>query len=204
MTSDDESQLISRLLQGEQKAYCQLVDTYQNSMYAVAVNIVGSAQAEEVVQDAWLSVVRNLARFEGRSSLKTWLLIITANIAKSRYRNNRRELLLSPYPAPHGTLGDVPFSILDGHWLMAPLGWHEDTPEALLSESELRECLEDALQCLPEMQRNVLLMRERQGLALEEIGHLLEISPSNVRVLLHRARSKVFASMEHFEVAGHC
>src|SRR5690349_6028486 len=100
----DDTQLLERLLAGEQKAFKELVSTYQSPMRAVAYAIVGQRHVEEVVQDAWLSVVRNIGRFEGRSSLKTWLLTITANSAKSRYKLNRREVLLDDLPSPHGTI----------------------------------------------------------------------------------------------------
>ncbi|MGL6241406.1 RNA polymerase sigma factor [Pseudomonas sp.] len=200
----DDAQLLERLLAGEQQAFKELVSTYQSPMRAVSYAIVGNRHADEVVQDAWLSVVRNLNKFEGRSSLKTWLLTITANSAKGRYKQNRREVLLDDLPSPHGTVDDDRFSTADGHWLVAPFAWHQDTPEALLTQNELRECLEHTLLSLPELQRSVLLLRERQGLELEEICNLLEISLSNVRVLLHRARLKVFATVEHFEETGEC
>ena len=110
MAAADDAHLLERLLKGEQRAYKDLVNTYQSAMRAVAYAIVGQRHADEVVQDAWLSVVRNLAKFEGRSSLKTWLLTITANSAKSRYKQNRREVLLDDLPSPHGTIGDERFS----------------------------------------------------------------------------------------------
>ncbi len=199
----DDSELLSRLLAGDQQAFRTLVATYQGAMRAVAIAIVGGAQADEVVQDAWLAAVRNLDGFQGRSSLKTWLLTITANTAKSRLRKVRRELSLDDLPAPHGSIDDARFAA-DGHWSPAPLAWHEDSPEALLAEDELRECLEETLASLSELQRSVLLLRERQGLELEEICNLLDVSLSNVRVLLHRARLKVFATLEHFEETGEC
>ena len=203
MATADDGDLLKRLLGGEQQAFRELVITYQSAMRAVAYAIVGSRHADEVVQDAWLSVVRNLAGFEGRSSLKTWLLTITANAAKNRYKQNRREVLLDDLPSPHGTIGDDRFSS-DGHWLLAPLAWHQDSPEALLTEDELRECLERTLISLPQLQSSVLVLRERQGLELEEICNLLELSLSNVRVLIHRARLKVFVTVEHFEETGEC
>lgn len=199
----DDSELLSRLLAGDQQAFRTLVATYQGAMRAVAIAIVGSAQADEVLQDAWLATVRNLDGFQGRSSLKTWLLTITANTAKTRLRKVRREVSLDDLPAPHGSIDDSRFAA-DGHWSPAPLAWHEDSPEALLAEDELRECLEKTLLSLSDLQRSVLLLRERQGLELEEICNLLEVSLSNVRVLLHRARLKVFATVEHFEETGEC
>ncbi|QRY79089.1 RNA polymerase sigma factor [Pseudomonas sp. PDNC002] len=202
MQSDD-SELLSRLLAGDQQAFRTLVAAYQGAMRAVAIAIVGSTHADEVVQDAWLAAVRNLDGFQGRSSLKTWLLTITANTAKSRLRKVRRDVSLDDLPAPHGSIDDSRFAA-DGHWSAAPLAWHEDSPEALLAEDELRECLEKTLLSLSDLQRSVLLLRERQGLELEEICNLLEVSLSNVRVLLHRARLKVFATVEHFEETGEC
>jgi len=199
----DDTELLKRLLAGEQQAFRELVSTYQGAMRAVAYAIVGNRHADEAVQDAWLAVVRNLVSFESRSSLKTWLLTITANAAKNRYKQNRREVLLDDLPSPHGTIDDDRFSAV-GHWLLAPLAWHQDTPEALLTEHELRECLEQTLLSLPQLQSSVLVLRDRQGLELEEICNLLQISLSNARVLVHRARLKVFATVEHFEETGEC
>jgi len=203
MNYPTDSALLSRLLAGEQKAFRELVATYQGAMRAVAFAIVGSRNADEVVQDAWLAVVRNLEGFQGRASLKTWLLTITANTAKTRLKHNRREVLLDDISSPHGSIGDERFAD-DGHWLLAPYAWHQDTPEALLTEAELRECLEKTLASLSELQGSVLHLREREGLELEEICNLLQVSLSNVRVLLHRARLKVFATLEHFEETGQC
>lgn len=198
-----DAALLLRLRAGEQRAFRELVATYQGAMRAVAIAIVGNRFADEAVQDAWLSVVRNLQGFEQRSSLKTWLLTITANSAKSRLKGSRREVLLDDLPAPHGTIGSERFAA-DGHWLTAPAAWHEDSPQALLEEQDLRECLEHTLASLSEMQSSVLMLRERQGLELEDICNLLDVSLSNVRVLLHRARLKVFATLEHYQETGQC
>lgn len=203
MSQPADADLLPRLLAGEQGAYREMIQAYQGAMRAVAYAIVGNRHADEVVQDAWLAVVRNLEGFQQRSSLKTWLLTIVANTARSRLKQNRREVLLDDLPAPHGTVGDSRFAE-DGHWATAPFAWHEDSPEALLTEEELRQCLEKTLLSLSDLQRSVLLLRERQGLELEEICNLLEVSLSNVRVLLHRGRLKVFATLEHFEETGQC
>ncbi|MBD2839357.1 RNA polymerase sigma factor [Pseudomonas sp. JM0905a] len=203
MSHPADADLLPRLLAGEQGAFRELIGAYQSAMRAVAYAIVGQRYADEVVQDAWLAVVRNLDGFQQRSSLKTWLLTIVANAARSRLKQNRREVLLDDLPAPHGTVDDARFAE-DGHWAARVPAWHEDSPEALLTEDELRECLEKTLLSLSEMQRGVVLLRERQGLELEEICNLLEISLSNVRVLLHRGRLKLFATLEHFEETGQC
>ncbi|MDM9653411.1 RNA polymerase sigma factor, partial [Pseudomonas wenzhouensis] len=145
-----DSELLGRLLAGEQTAYRDLVAQYQGAMRAVAYAIIGSRHADEVVQDGWLAVVRSLAGFQGHASLKTWLLTITANTAKTRLKHNRREVLLDDLPAPHGTVGDQRFAE-DGLWLLAPHAWHQDSPEALLTEGELRQCLEHTLASLSEL-----------------------------------------------------
>ncbi|WP_337058082.1 RNA polymerase sigma factor [Pseudomonas sp. USHLN015] len=203
MAAPADDELLPRLRAGQQQAFRELIDTYQGAMRAVAFAIVGGRHAEEVVQDAWLAVVRSLDSFQQRSSLKTWLLTIVANTARTRLKQSRREVLLDDLPAPHGTLDDTRFAA-DGHWLVAPSAWHEDSPEALLAEEELRQCLEKTLLSLSDLQRSVLLLRERQGLELQEICNLLEVSLSNVRVLLHRGRLKLFATLEHFEETGQC
>ncbi|AMO74977.1 DNA-directed RNA polymerase sigma-70 factor [Pseudomonas sp. NBRC 100443] len=198
-----DGELLARLRAGEDAAFREMVAAYQGAMRAVALAIVGSAHADEVVQDAWLAVVRHLDGFQGRSSLKTWLLTVTANTAKSKLRQVRREVSLDDLPAPHGSIDDSRFAA-DGHWSAAPLAWHSDSPEALLAEDELRECLEKTLLSLSDLQRSVVLLRERQGLELQEICNLLSLSLSNVRVLLHRGRLKLFATLEHFEETGQC
>ncbi|WP_349654698.1 RNA polymerase sigma factor [Pseudomonas sp. R3.Fl] len=198
-----DGELLARLRAGEDAAFREMVAAYQGAMRAVALAIVGSPHADEVVQDAWLAVVRHLDGFQGRSSLKTWLLTVTANTAKSKLRQVRREVSLDDMPAPHGSIDDSRFAA-DGHWSAAPLAWHSDSPEALLAEDELRECLEKTLLSLSDMQRSVVLLRERQGLELQEICNLLSLSLSNVRVLLHRGRLKLFATLEHFEETGQC
>jgi RNA polymerase sigma-70 factor (ECF subfamily) len=201
--SIEEDELLARLRAGEEPAYRELVGTFQGAMRAVARAIAGPRFAEEVVQDAWLAVVQHLDGFQQRSSLRTWLLTITANAARTRLRHGRGEVSLEDLPGPHGTIGVERFAA-DGHWRVAVAQWHDDTPEALLSAQELRDCLDRTIDSLSDLQGSVLLMRERQGLELEDICNVLDISLSNVRVLLHRARLKVFATLEHFEETGQC
>lgn len=127
MAAPADSELLPRLRAGEQRAFRELIDTYQGAMRAVAFAIVGSPHADEVVQDAWLAVVRSLDGFQQRSSLKTWLLTIVANTARTRLKQSRREVLLDDLPAPHGTVDDTRFAA-NGHWLAGPATWHEDSP----------------------------------------------------------------------------
>ncbi|WP_395606692.1 RNA polymerase sigma factor [Pseudomonas sp. B22129] len=191
-----EAHLLGRLMRGDQAAYSEMVSSYQGAMRAVASAIAGHRHVDDVVQDAWLAVVRGLSGFQGRSSLKTWVLTITANQAKGRYGRSRRDGVLE------GRSDDGCFCTVTGQWLSAPSGWHEDTPEALLSENELRECIEYALEELSELQSGVLLLRERVGLELEEVAELLGVSLCNARVLLHRARIRVFAAIDRYQACG--
>jgi RNA polymerase sigma-70 factor (ECF subfamily) len=192
----DEAQLLGRLLRGEQSAYCDLVNAHQGAMRAVASAIAGHRHVDDVVQEAWLAIVRGLVGFQGRSSLKTWMLTITANKAKCRYGHTRREVVLED------DFGGERFCAVSGQWLGGVVGWHEDTPEALISEDELRLCIEQVLQDLSVLQSSALVLRERVGLELEEIAELLGVSLSNVRVLLHRARIRVFAAIERHQACG--
>ncbi|NWD72800.1 RNA polymerase sigma factor [Pseudomonas gingeri] len=201
MIATDDAQLLDRLLCGEEKAYRHLVAANQGAMRAVAYAIVGRSQVDDVVQEAWLSVVRGLKEFQGRSCLKTWILTITSNAAKCRYLQKRREALLNSPPSSSG-FGDERFSSSDAQWGVPPVPWHQDSPEALIGESELYACINQALEDLSELQRSVLVSRECSGLELTEIARIHGLSLSNVRVLLHRARLKVFASIEGFQLAG--
>ncbi|WP_422396324.1 RNA polymerase sigma factor [Pseudomonas tolaasii] len=188
-----EAQLLGRLMQGEQAAYREMVHAYQGAMRAVASAIAGHRHVDDVVQDAWLAVVRGLAGFQGRSSLKTWVLTITANKAKGRYGRNCRDVMFEGE-----WLGDCS-AVVAGQWLS---GWHEDTPEALLSENELREWIEQALDELSVAQSGALVLRERVGLELEDIAELLGVSLCNARVLLHRARIRVFAAIDRYHACS--
>lgn len=199
----EDEDLLVRLRAGEERAYRELVRTYHGAMRSVARAIAGTRFADEVVQDAWLAVVQNLGSFQQRSSIKTWLLTITANAARTRLRRDKGEVSLEDLAGPHGTIGADRFSA-DGHWRTTVSQWHDETPEAMLIAQELRDCLDRTVQSLSELQASVLMLRELQGLELEEICNVLDISLSNVRVLLHRARLKVYATLEHFEETGKC
>lgn len=177
--------------------------TYHGQLKRVAAAIIGDAQAEEVVQQSWLAVITNLKDFERRSSLKTWLFSIVMNEAKGRLRKGKRELSLDHRLDGEAGISDSRF-LQDGHWAHPPGQWHEDSPEALLSFEDFRRCLEKTLKNLPDAQRSVLTLRDMQGLALEEICNILQLSASNIRVLIHRARTRVYAMIEHFEETGEC
>jgi RNA polymerase sigma-70 factor (ECF subfamily) len=199
-----DSTLIQRLLSAEESAFEELVKTYHLPMKRVAAAIVGQGEAEEAVQEAWLAVIQHLPGFRGNASLKTWLFTIVANEAKSRLRKARREVSLDGV----GDDGSLRFFSerfdADGHWRSAPPLWDQDSPEGLLSFEDFQRCLEKVLEHLPANQRAAMALCDMDGLPLEEICNILAVSASNARVLIHRARLKVHAMVEHYEETGTC
>jgi RNA polymerase sigma-70 factor, ECF subfamily len=203
--SADEAALVAALRRGDEAAFVRLVEALHGSMLRLAMIHVGDrATAEEVVQDAWLGVLRQLDRFEGRSSLKTWILRITSNRAKTRAIRERRTLPFSALPGGDQD-ADEPVVDLDrflpaghrwaGHWAWPPASWRDVPEDRLLSRETMTE-VERAVDRLPPAQRAVLVLRDVEGLTAAEACRLLELSEGNQRVLLHRARSKVRAALE--------
>ena len=199
-----EGKLLEALRGGDEGAFRELVREYQPSLVRVARIYVSSlAVAEEVAQETWLGVLNGLDRFEGRSSLRTWIFRILTNIAKTRAVRDGRTLPFSALQDP----GRVPEAAVDadrfldpehprwpGHWAVKPEAWPEDA----LITAETRERLADAIEALPASQRAVISLRDVEGWSSEEVRNALEISETNQRVLLHRARSKVRAALEAY------
>ena len=199
--STDES-LISALLDGSDAGFVYAVKQYQPGMRQLAISICGEAISDEVVQEAWFSAIRSLSRFEGRSSLKTWLLRIVANEAKSRLRRENRLTSLEAL-----TQDDENFvNRFDerGHWSIYPSDWHVSSPDELISSEQLQQCLNTLIAALPDLQSATLQLKEHQNYSLHEICNILEVSESNVRVLLHRARQRLYRCIEHFQATGEC
>jgi RNA polymerase sigma-70 factor (ECF subfamily) len=180
----DDGELVLRLRQGDEAAFASLVATYQTRLLRLAATVVGSRSvAEEVVQDTWLAVVRGVDRFEGRSSLKTWLFRILLNRARSTAGREHRTALL-----PEGDLDDR-FDAT-GAWATPPVPWSDQVDDRLVAE-RLAHRVREVLPMLPEGQRQVLVLRDIEGLSAAEVSELLGVSDGNQRVLLHRARSRV-------------
>ena len=190
-----EKTLINRLIKGEQSAFVQIVSDYNNLMVSVARAIVGEAFADEVVQDAWISAIKALPKFEGRSSLKTWLLHIVSNAAKTRVRRENRSLSLDDgWQSESSDKFDN-----TGHRYDDVLPWDEATPEALLANDQLQSIIELAFQNLPAMQRAALTLYDLEGIKIDVICNILDVSSSNIRVLLHRARTTLHHSIEQYQ-----
>jgi RNA polymerase sigma-70 factor (ECF subfamily) len=201
-----ERELLMRLRDGDEAAYMELVERLSPSMLRVARGYVSTqAVAEEVVQETWLAVLNGIDRFEGRSSVKTWIFTILMNRAKTRGTRERRTV---PFASLASSEAGDDFNAVDpdrflpadhdrypGHWAAPPPRWDED-PEQSLQSHETLEIVKKAIAQLPEMQRLVITMRDLEGFTAEEVRNVLEISETNQRVLLHRARSKVRAALE--------
>jgi len=198
-----ESELITALAAGEESAFRFAIEKFQRPMTGLARSIVGETIADEVVQEAWVSAMGAIDRFEGRSTLKTWLLRIVANEAKTRLRKENRTVSLEALEDDGGSF-EGRFDSAGGWKAEARPGAWDDSPDELLSSRQLAECMERALENLPEMQSATLRLREQQGRSFEEICNILDVSESNVRVLLHRARTRVFGTIEHFQATGEC
>ena len=160
------------------------------------------ATAEEIAQDTWGNVLASLDRFEGRSSLRTWIFRICTNRAKTLAVREARSIPLSELQQP----GEAPVEPsrfkTSGTWAVPPQAWTDDTPERVLDRAQAVEQIQRTLAELPAMQRAVITLRDLQGLDSVEACNALEISESNQRVLLHRARSRVRRALEHLYAEG--
>lgn len=193
MPSPTESELIDLLLQGDNRAYHKVVTTYYPSMYAFARAIVGDAIADEVVQESWVSVIKALARFERRSSLKTWVLRIVSNTAKNRLRKESRLISFEDLGSKDSSDSVDDWFDIKGHWTagQVPHNWHHESPDDICASEELRCELEEALLNLPPQQQAVVTLRDMEGLSFEDVCKILDVSESNARVLLHRGRTRL-------------
>ncbi len=201
ISSLSEKEILKFLLDGDEAVFNQVFSAYYSSMQAVAYAIAGPIIADEVVQEAWLSALKALPKFEGRSSLKSWLIRIVANEAKTRRRKENRSVSLE---AIQDTWATDPRFTENSHWKNPSSQWHGDTPEDILVADELKNCIEKNMLKLPENQLAALRLRDAGGLSMEELCNILEVSSSNVRVLLHRARDKVLRVIDHFQITGEC
>jgi RNA polymerase sigma-70 factor (ECF subfamily) len=207
VASADDLCLIEQLRNGNEAAFVALIDRYATAMLRLAMVYVRAwAVAEEVVQETWMAVLEGLNRFEGRSSLKTWLFRILTNCAITRAKREGRSI-------PFSSLEDIDTDYAEpavdpdqflpadhrwsGHWVSFPSNWQEMPEERLLSQ-ETRAHLEKAIKALPPNQRDIIILRDIEGWTSVEICGFLGISEVNQRVLLHRARSKVRNVLEKY------
>lgn len=202
----DEHALLGALRRRDGSAFAALVDAHSSWMLRTARSWVGSrAVAEEVVQETWLSALRSLDRFEGRSSFRTWLFTILVNEARRQAAREARSTSFSDLAVQAaGESEPLADRLFDGShprwpdcWTTVMPAWDRLPEQALLS-SERRETIAKAVETLPLAQRVVFSLRDLEGWSADEVCNALAITASNQRVLLHRARLKVRAALEQY------
>lgn len=202
MDAPGQDVLLGRLRAGDEAAFRELVRRHHAAMVRLAETFVPSrAVAEEVAQEAWLGVIKGIGRFEGRSSLSTWIFRMVANIARTRGERERR---IVPRASLSEALGEAGPSVAPerfsgtpgrGVWGRPPAHWSDQPAERVLADSTL-ERVKAIASHLSENQRRVFVLRDIEGWSSAEVCDLLELSEGNQRVLLHRARSRVRAALE--------
>ncbi len=207
MASADDMRLIASLRSGDEAAFVSLIDRYANAMMRLAMIYVSTwAVAEEVVQETWMAILEGLHRFEGRSSLKTWMFRILTNRAKTRAQ---REGHCIPFSSLSDDDSDAAEPAVDAdrflpanhqwadRWISFPSNWKK-LPEEILILQEVYQYIKQAIESLPPHQREIIILRDIEGRKSDEVCHTIGISEGNQRVLLHRARSKVRSTLEQY------
>ena len=189
---EPDAELLRRLRAGDEQAFVALVERYNGSMLRLAGSFVPSrAVAEEVVQDTWLAVLRGLPAFQGRASLRTWMFTILVNRARTTGSREQRTIPV----ADAGPVVDASRFGPDGAWSAPPEHWIEEAEDRIEAE-KLGGLLKTAIDGLPGRQREVVLLRDVEGMSSAEVCDVLAISEANQRVLLHRGRGKLRQVLE--------
>ncbi|MGW0159239.1 RNA polymerase sigma factor [Mycobacterium sp. NPDC003323] len=203
-SATEEAALVAALRGGDEAAFAALVEKHTPAMLRIAAGYVPNHQiAEEVVQETWIALLKGIDRFEGRSSLRTWLFTIMVNIAKARGLRERRDTEVQVLAFTEGTVDPARFRDAGeewaGHWKdsEAPSPF-PDTPEGSVLGDELLDVTRRELDKLPVRQREVVTMRDVLGMDAAEVCELLQISVANQRVLLHRGRAAVRQALEDY------
>ena len=196
-----DTRLVEALRRGDEGVFMELVDRHQASLLKVALTYVGNpATAEEVVQETWVGILEGLARFEGRSSLKTWIFGILLNCIRKRRDRDARGPAMSPFDddlfSREPAVDPRRFGS-DRHWSAPPASWAVRPDDRLLSRETLAQ-VAAAILAFPPNQRAVITLRDVEGLSAMEACNVLSISETNQRVLLHRARSRVRRALEPY------
>jgi RNA polymerase sigma-70 factor, ECF subfamily len=193
VTARGERALVTALRAGDEQAFVDLVRRHTPGMRRFALTFVRTPSvADEVVQEAWLAVLKGIDRFEGRSTLQSWIYRIVANIATTRGVREARSAPFSSLAADGEASVDPDRFLPNGVWDSPPEPWRS------VLDHEAREIIDAAVAELPEQQRRVITLRDIEGWSSEEVRNVLELSETNQRVLLHRARSKVRAALESY------
>ena len=199
-----EDTLIARLRRGDEGAFDELVNQLHGTLIRMAMGYVADREvAEEVVQDTWMAVIKSLDRFEGRSSLRTWVCGILIHKAKDRGVREKRHTTFSAFES----YDDDNEEVVDpsrfqqtgewaGHWAFPPQPWDDQTPEKLLASQQAVNAMQQAIEALPETLKEVLILRDVEGVDAKEVCEMLKITETNLYVRLHRARERVRVAVE--------
>jgi RNA polymerase sigma-70 factor (ECF subfamily) len=190
--------LLDRLRAGDEAAFSQLVDQHHAALVRLAQTMLhDSGAAEEVVQETWIAFISGLARFEGRSSLRTWIFGILINQTRRHARSTWRERATADETMEQVIQTQLGGFDETGHWLHRPAAWPgSDDPEAQVARRQLLDALSDAIAALPETQRAIVTMRDVEGLDAAEICEILGMNDGQLRVALHRARLQLRRALE--------
>lgn len=201
-----EEALLARLKRGDEGAFDELVDQHHGALIRMAMGYVADREvAEEVVQDTWMAVIESLNRFEGRSSLRTWICGILIHKAKDRGVREKRHTTFSAFescdddndeavdPSRFQQTGEWA-----GHWAFPPQPWDDQTPEKLLASRQAVNAMQRAIESLPATLKEVLILRDVEGVDAKDVCEMLTITETNLYVRLHRARERVRAAVETY------
>lgn len=197
-----DRELVARLLRRDEDAFRELVLAHDAGLRRMARLYVSDAVADDVVQDTWVTVIRGIGRFEGRSTLKTWIYGILVNVARRRAQREGRTVPFAPTGSGAAWAGTVPLERLEhptlgvGYWPSNPT-WVRDPSDAAVA-SEFREVVSRTIRELVPAQREVITLRDVEGWSGAEVSEVLGISDVNQRTLLHRARVTVRAALEDY------
>ena len=198
----DDAELVRRLQDGDERAFRDLVRSLHGVLVKLAMAFVGSrGAAEEVVQDTWMAVIAGIDRFEGRSSVRTWIGHVLVNRAKTRGARERRAVPFSSLsPEDEGPIEPERFSAR-GFWSSPPAAW-DRAQEAAVLQREACAQIERELAALPSAQATIVMLRDVEGWSAEEVCAALEVTDANQRVLLHRGRARLRAALERYHSGG--
>lgn len=197
-----EEALVDALRKRDEAAYHHAVEKYTGSMLATARAMLDGAAAEDVVQDAWVSVMHAIDGFEGRSGLKAWLCRITANKAKNHLRRHKRETLRDDFSVLESDI-ESRFSP-DGRWANPFHGFERHSPSDNLESEVMDDCLQKHLGKMPGEHSAALLLTQQAEMSKDDVASLLGVSIGNVRVMVHRARQRLVLMLERLRETGEC
>lgn len=206
VAGNGEGVLLDRLRQGDEGTFDELVMRHHSALIRMALAYVADREvAEEVVQDTWIAVIDGLSRFEGRSSLRTWIFGIMIHKAKDRGVREKRHVNFSSFES----VDDDNDEAVDpsrfhqsgewaGHWAFPPQPWDDQTPEKLLASQQAVNAMNRAIEALPQTLKDVLILRDVEGVEAKEACDILRITETNLYVRLHRARERVRQAVESY------